>query len=314
MRAHRKSRHLLSDPHSEVRGKRHALPAIPHAVVNALSLPQMRHGVERIGHPPDPGVIDARCRELWKYPYHHRFEPFDARQRILFRQGGAAAEHQALAVGGGPVIDDDPARVRDVAPVGDERPHALHTQRFRADLIAADGNHAPPMPRRQGAGIPVGRDQEFARPDHPPGGQHLEPACHRADVLGAALIRDQRALIPRTAKQRQQQLHGIQRRVVVVDATAMIVIRGDLAVLPGPRHDADALLQSLRLSIGLTRHALEMSRRMRAVKAAAVLPIAIHPVSGCERSQIGHGVERFPADGVGTLPAVQSAQARERGL
>ena len=153
-----------------------------------------------------------------------------------------------------------------------------------------------------------------ARPDDSPGGQHLEPTRRRADVLGAALIGDQRALIPRTAKQRQQQLHGIHRRIVVVDATAMIVIRGDLAVLPGPRHDADALLQSLRLIIGLTRHALEMARRMRAVKAAAVLPIAIHPLSGCERSQIGDGVERFPADGVGTLPAVQRAQAREGGL
>src|ERR1700677_4721067 len=79
-------RHPPPDLHSEIRGERHALAAVPHAVINVVSAAQMRQRIEGVRDPARPRVIELDLAQLGKYLCEHRPQARHAGERIALAQ------------------------------------------------------------------------------------------------------------------------------------------------------------------------------------------------------------------------------------
>ena len=74
----------------------------------------------------------------------------------------------------------------------------------------------------------------------------------------------------------------------------MIEIARNFLPLLRSRHDGDPLLEPARLMLRIPRHDREVTRRVRAVKAAALAPIAIDAVRALPASEVRDGLTSLP--------------------
>src|SRR6202022_1009631 len=103
------------------------------------------------------------------------------------------------------------------------------------------------------------------------------------------------------AQEREQQTRRIDGCIVMVYATAVIEIAGDLAVLIRFGNDTDPLLEPARLVLRIPRHLSVVPRRVGAEKTPILAPIEIDLFG--QRAQVRHGVEPLAANSEGQIRA-----------
>src|ERR1700730_8551227 len=101
-------------------------------------------------------MTHAHGIQLRKYARQHLPQTRYAGERVLLGQSRPTAEYDALAVRRRPEVHDDSPRIDDVSPARNQRTNAIGTQGLGRDLIAADGNDSPPMPRGERTGVTIG--------------------------------------------------------------------------------------------------------------------------------------------------------------
>ena len=257
--------------------------------------------VEGVGDEAHPRVADLGGRELGEQPHHVGVQLRAADARVGLRRRDAASEQDAAAVRRCPVIVDHLAGVGEDAVVRDEPRDQRLVEHLGGDDVAADRDDAALVPRRHGAGVAVGGDDEFLRAHHPLRRRHLEAARLAADA-GRGTVRHHRHAGGEAALQQALVVAPrVDRGVMGIDEAAVIAVGADLAALLAARHGPGAGLQPLRLLADRAGELLVLHGIVGGVEAADDGEVAGDLLAGDEVLDPGERVAALLQHPVGAL-------------